>query len=80
VWRDHLLTISTLRDYDLGFFVFLYPRDNAECAEVVKLYKQCLNPDCDKCSFKAETLEYYIEILKKCSRAEWIEQFENRYL
>lgn len=80
VWRDHVLAISTLRDYDLGFFVFLYPKDNTECAAVVNEYQSHLKPNCDKCMFIPERLEDYVNALKKCSRAEWINQFAERYL
>lgn len=80
VWRDHLLTISTLKDYDLGFFVFLYPEDNSECAEVVNKYRQYLNNDCEKCSFIPELLEDYVATLRKCSGAEWLDLFSERYL
>lgn len=80
VWRDHLLAISTLKDYDLGFFVFLYPKDNNDCERVVTDYKQYLIPDSFKCQFIPETLETYINVLSKCSRADWINEFTARYL
>lgn len=80
VWRDHLLAISTLRDYDQGFFVFLYPKDNNDCERVVADYCQYLIPDSTKCQFIPETLETYINVLSKCSKADWINEFTTRYL
>jgi hypothetical protein len=80
VWRDHLLAISTLKDYDLGFFVFLHPEDNKDCERVATQYKQYLKPDSFKCQFIPETLEAYINVLSKCSKSDWIKDFTARYL
>jgi|WetSurMetagenome_2_1015567.scaffolds.fasta_scaffold00529_12 hypothetical protein len=80
VWRDHLLAISTLKDYDQGSFVFLYPKDNSECDKVVTDYQQYLIPDSTKCRFIPETLEDYVNYLSDCSNAEWIKEFITRYL
>lgn len=80
VWRDHLLAIATLKDYDLGFFVFLYPKDNSDCDRVVSEYQQYLVSDSTKCKFIPETLEAYLNDLSKCSNADWIKEFINRYL
>jgi len=80
VWRDHLLAISTLKDYDQGFFVFLYPKENSECDKVVKDYQQYLIPDSTKCRFFTEILGDYLNDLSECSNAEWIKEFIARYL
>jgi hypothetical protein len=80
VWRDHLLAISTLKDYDQGFFVFLYPKDNNDCKRVVADYCQYLIHDSTKCQFVPETLETYIDVLSRCSKADWINEFTARYL
>jgi len=80
VWRDHLLAISTLRDYNNGFFVFLYPKDNKDCERVVTDYEQYLHSDSSKCRFVPETLEDYLKVLSDCSKADWIKDFSKRYL
>lgn len=80
VWRDHLLAIATLKDYDLGFFVFLYPKDNIDCDRVVADYQKYLISDSTTCKFIPETLEAYLSDLSKCSNADWIKEFTHRYL
>lgn len=80
VWRDHLLAISTLKDYNQGFFVFLFPKDNLECERVVANYKQNLISDSTKCQFIPENLETYVNVLSKCSKADWINEFKTRYM
>lgn len=80
VWRDHLLAIATLIDYDQGFFVFLYPKDNSACERVVTDYKQYLIVDSPRCRIIPEYLETYVDALLKCSNADWINEFKTRYL
>jgi hypothetical protein len=80
IWRDHLLAIATLKDYDLGFFVFLYPKDNLECDKVVTDYQKYLISDSTKCAFVPARLEDYVNVLLKCSKADWINDFKSRYL
>jgi len=80
VWRDHLLAISTLKDYDTGFFVFLYPKDNKDCERVVTDYEKYLLSDTSNCRFVPETIETYLKVLSNCSKADWIKDFSKRYL
>lgn len=80
VWRDHLLAIATLQDYDMGFFVFLYPKENDECQKVVTDYKKTLNSDCSICSFVPALLEDYISVISKSTKAGWVDELKARYL
>lgn len=81
IWRDHLLSIVTLQDYQDGFFVFLFPEQNVECQTAIKLYEQQLKSE-DKFinGFYPMDLETVVGTLKKCSNAKWISDFEKRYL
>lgn len=79
IWRDHLLAGSILQvdDFDDGFFVFLYPQDNLDCAKAVKDYRGCLyNSE----SFKTWTLEEVVAALRNHTQAAWIDSFVDRYL
>jgi len=81
VWRDHLLTGSLLLDcergYEDGFFAFLHPRDNANCARAVESYSACLTTTI---TFAPWTLEALVEAIKIAGGGAWIELFERRYL
>lgn len=79
IWRDHLLVGShrLVDNFEDGFFVFLYPKDNTACAEAVAAYTECLN---DSLSFVPWTLEQFVEILMQHSESDWIKSFWNRYL
>jgi hypothetical protein len=79
VWRDHLLAGSLLvrGDYDLGAFVFLYPRDNAECHAAVTRYRTHLSSEA---TFAAWTLEEVVGALKAAGAGPWVQSFEARYL
>jgi PD-(D/E)XK nuclease superfamily protein len=79
LWRDHLLAGSMLinKDYDDGFYVFLYPEGNNKCEDAVTQYRSCLaNAD----TFAAWTLESVYVAIKKYTDAIWIDEFYNRYL
>jgi hypothetical protein len=81
VWRDHLLAGSLLLDqergYSDGFFVFLYPKDNANCAHAVDMYSACLTA---RTSFAPWTLETLVEAMKVEGGGPWVGAFESRYL
>jgi hypothetical protein len=81
IWRDHLLAGSLLLDqergYSDGFFVFLYPKDNENCAGAVDMYSACLTT---KASFTPWTLEALIEAIKAEGGGAWVEPFTQRYL
>ncbi|MDA1271943.1 MAG: hypothetical protein O3A93_11915 [Chloroflexi bacterium] len=60
-----------------GFFVFLYPMDNAHCSEAVADYSECLS---DSDTFAAWTLEEVATAVKSNTDAAWIDRFIDRYL
>lgn len=79
IWRDHLL-MGSLRHqggFDDGFFVFLYPKDNQECADAVRAYRACLSASD---TFEEWTLERVGAAIKSCTHAGWIDSFIDRYL
>lgn len=85
IWRNHLLVLSMLQDkslnYKEGMFVILYPKDNENCVDAIKRYKNVFVEDNDRENrFYAITLEDIIKTLKEISDAKWIEDFEDRYL
>ena len=79
VWRDHLLTgITRIQDgYADAVFVTLYPRDNNHVSAALEAYRAQLISDS---SFAGWTLEDFVAALRRCSDANWIDQFEDRYL
>ena len=79
IWRDHLLVGSMLfaNDYADGFFVFLYPEDNPDCADAVRAYQACLTNDE---SFTAWTLEDVVAAIRGVAGTDWIEVVADRYL
>ena len=79
IWRDHLLTGITrdVDEYDDAIFVILYPKDNLHVSHAIAEYKMCL---LNEKSFADWTLEDFCDNLRKHSQAEWINQFNNRYL
>ena len=80
IWRDHLLMGSLLRDEEQGFkdgfFAFLYPQDNACCADAVAGYRSGLR---DATSFASWTLESFVEAITKEGGGAWIEALKRRY-
>ncbi len=79
IWRNHLLAGSLRHadNFDDGFFVFLYPKDNQYCANAVRDYRDCLsNFD----TFTDWTLEYVSMAIKRRTQAKWIDSFIDRYL
>lgn len=81
IWRDHLLSLAHLKDYNEGFFVFLYPKNNENCQKGVDEYKKYLKSSEENINgFYPRTLEEFIDALKSVSNAQWIYDLENRYL
>lgn len=84
IWRDHLLSLSMYRtnqEYSSGKFVLLYPNGNQEWVVVLDKYiKTLTSKDNSVNGFYAITLELVIKILKEISKADWIVDFEDRYL
>jgi len=82
IWRDHLLTLSlfiTNQDYEIGDFIYLYPKDNKNCEIGIEEYKQTFN-NIEENYFKPITIEKLTETIKTFCKENWINEFENRYL
>ena len=81
IWRDHLLAFATRKDYDEGFFVFLYPEKNRQCHNAVTEYLNYLNTKDERRSiFYPRTLETFIGALYRIKRATWVKELRERYL
>lgn len=81
IWRDHLLAISLQKDYDEGFFVFLYPSQNKECETGVENYKKCLASDDEAQNyFCPRYLDDFIDTLLKLVGKDWVKELKMRYL
>jgi len=79
IWRDHLLAHALVQGgaYDEGSFLFLYPRDNARCANAVAMYRACLT---EPSAFDAWTLEEVTDAVRLHGGGPWIAAFTDRYL
>jgi len=79
IWRDHLLAgaVRRVKEFDDGWFVFLYPEGNGHCAKAVEAYRACLT-----CSdtFADWTLESVLQAIGQHTAAEWVDLFADRYL
>lgn len=81
IWRDHLLSITTKQDYDEGFFIFLYPKNNKECDMGVESYKDYLiTNDEEQTGFYSRHLEDFIFILHNLANTQWSKELIERYL
>lgn len=81
IWRDHLLCIATLQDYDEGFFVFLFPSQNSHCQKGVDNYKQYLALESEKRNcFYSRHLDDFINTMISVSDADWATELKHRYL
>ena len=81
IWRDHLLSITTLQDYDEVFFVFLFPSKNEECQNAITKYTGLLKTnDCKHNGFYTMYLEKFIKTLQEICKSEWTNELEIRYL
>ena len=81
IWRDHLLSIATEKDYDEGFFVFLFPSQNTQCQKGVDNYMTLLAFDNEEqTGFYPRHLENFVNALVEISDADWIKELKNRYL
>lgn len=81
IWRDHLLAIATEKDYDEGYFVFLFPSQNTQCQKGVDHYKTQLAFDNEvQTGFYSRHLEDFVNALNEISDAEWIKELRKRYL
>ena len=81
IWRDHLLALSTLKLYNKGIFVYLFPRWNRECQQGVDQYLTFLQSNDEaQTHFAPRHLENFIQILKKINPTDWTYELEERYL
>jgi hypothetical protein len=81
IWRDHLLAFATRKDYDEGFFVFLYPEKNRHCHNAVSAYINHLSSRNEKNTiFCPRTLETFVRALYRVKRASWVKELRERYL
>jgi hypothetical protein len=81
IWRDHLLSLSHLKDYDEGFFVFLFPKGNCHCQNGVNENKKHLaSEDKENSGFYPRHLEGFIQTLRRIHNADWTKELEERYL
>lgn len=86
IWRDHLLSISLLKNnlYEEGFFVFLFPKANEECYNGVQRYAEQLTFPYkwqeEKTGFYWRFLDDFIDNLDKLVNQEWTKELKKRYL
>lgn len=81
IWRDHMLMGSMLLDarshWDDALYLFLYPKDNDQCADAVEQYVSCLS---DRCGFEAVTMEAIVDAIEHEANGRWIHDIRDRYL
>ena len=81
IWRNHLLSLATLRYYQDGFFVYLFPSKNLQCQNAVYEYlKLMTTKDEEKTGFYSRHLETFINTLRQIKRANWTIELQKRYL
>jgi len=81
IWRDHLLSIATRKDYDEGFFVFLFPSKNSQCQNGVNSYQELLFTDNgEQTGFYPRHLDLFIRTLRELHDVAWTKELEERYL
>lgn len=83
IWRDHLLAISVVKnkDYEEGYFIFLYPKSNSQCEKGVRKYKeQLISDNFETTLFISAYLEDYIYILNEIIHSDWTKELKERYL
>lgn len=81
IWRDHLLSITTMKDYDEGFFVFLFPSQNDECQAAVNNYiAQLKSCNEEAAGFYPRHLETFIDAIRSVCPLGWASELKLRYL
>lgn len=86
IWRDHLLALSIMQnkkqsEYEEGFFVFLFPKENKQCQDGVNGYKSYLISDYELLtSFYPRYLDDFINLLVELHPCEWTSELKERYL
>lgn len=81
IWRDHLLSIAHLKDYDEGFFVFLFPKANIHCQNGINEYlKHLVSDKEEETGFYPRYLDDFIRTLRSIHHTDWTKELEERYL
>lgn len=81
IWRDHLLSIATKKDYKDGFFAFLFPSQNEECLSGVNSYRSHLvSTDEEESGFYPRNLETFVDALEQVCNEAWVKELKDRYL
>ena len=82
IWRDHLLAHALLQHgyYAEGFYIFLHPRDNTDCADAVAQYLKLLNADEAATGFYPRHLDDFAFTLLLTTAPSWAREFHERYL
>ena len=76
-----MLAIATEKDYDEGFFVFLFPSLNEQCQQGVDKYKaQLANDNQEFSGFYPMSPEDFVNTLVEIDDAHWIRELRKRYL
>jgi hypothetical protein len=63
--------------WEMGLYVFLYPRDNDACRAAVALYGNHLTTPL---TFQAVTLETLVDAIEAATGQSWIRDLRERYL
>ena len=82
IWRDHLLALSLFvknKDYTIGDFIYLYPKDNENCYNALEKYINTFNDNIES-YLRPLTIETLMSAIKLFCKDNWIAEFENRYL
>ena len=81
IWRDHLLSLATLKDYEEGFFVYLCPAQNTNVHNRIQAYLKLMKVDDEeKTGFYIRSLEKFINTLVKVRSVDWTDELKARYL
>ena len=85
IWRDHLLSLSMLppvnNNFDEGFFVYLFPKENKECLNaLVRYFEHLKSKNQDEAGLHILHMDKFVEAIKKETNENWILDFEERYL
>jgi hypothetical protein len=81
IWRDHLLSIAHQKDYDEGFFVFLFPKGNSQCQNGINEYKkQLVSENEEQTGFYPRHLDDFIQTMTEVTTSKWAKELKERYL
>lgn len=85
IWRNHLLSLSILQykdcKYNEGCFVYLYPKDNKECAKAYNDYSNYLKSNnYEETGIYPLEMEKLVDTIRHHTSDEWINDLYERYL